>query len=115
LKFRNWIIDILHDVYTTFHEFTLSLSLVIKYKVSQKNLAHFTHPLHIAEEPVREETGCMLSGGQKHLVSMEHWTAAHRAFSVEVYFENNESIHSFEKNELKVCVCKMVLCIHYAC
>jgi hypothetical protein len=34
----------------------------------------------------------MLSGGQKHLVSMERWTAAHRACAVEVCFKNNESM-----------------------
>jgi hypothetical protein len=65
---------------------------VCTYKVIQKTLTHLAQPLHRDEEDVREETGCMLSGGQKHLVSMEHWTAAHRAFAVEEYFENNESM-----------------------
>jgi hypothetical protein len=31
----------------------------------------------------------MLSRGQKHSVSMEHWIAAHRAFAVD---KNNESM-----------------------
>jgi hypothetical protein len=34
----------------------------------------------------------MLSGGQKHLVSMEHWTVAHRAFAAEAYFKNSVSL-----------------------
>jgi hypothetical protein len=33
-----------------------------------------------------------MSGGQKHLVSMEHWTVAHRAFAVEAYFKNGVSL-----------------------
>jgi hypothetical protein len=88
--------------------------LVTKYKVTQKNFAHFTHPLHRDEELVLEETGCVLSGGQRNLFSMDHWTAAHCAFAVEPYFENNESKHC-SKNELKMCVCRIVLCVHYAC
>jgi hypothetical protein len=31
----------------------------------------------------------MLSGRQKHLVSMVHWNAAHCALAVEAYFKNN--------------------------
>jgi hypothetical protein len=62
------------------------------YKARQKNRTHFTHPLHRDEECMREETGCVLSGRKKHLVSIEHWTAARRAFGVEVYFKNHETM-----------------------
>jgi hypothetical protein len=92
LKFIIWIIDLLHDVCTKFYKFPFILSLVIKCKVSEKSQTQFTHPLLRDEESVREETSCMLSGGQKHSVSMEHWTAAHRAFAVEAYFKNNVSM-----------------------
>jgi hypothetical protein len=67
-------------------------------QVESENLTHFTHPLHRDEERVREETGCVLSGGQKHSVGTEHCTAAHRAFGVETYFKNNK------------CMVKIIVC-----
>jgi hypothetical protein len=52
-------------------------------------VTQFSHPLHRDDEGFLQEACCtrMLSGEQKHVVSMDNWTDAHLEFAVEAYFK----------------------------
>jgi hypothetical protein len=81
-----------------------SANFILLLKIKKKNVSRFTHPLHRDEERVREETGCVLSGGQKHSVGTELCTAVHRAFGVEAYFKDNKSIQKNHRSSAVISV-----------